>query len=257
MLAAWTFLLLKGNTMFKKIFIVIMILALPLTACSVLQSAQAMVSGSNSYSQNQGQNQGQNPFGGITANTPVDSKLAIGMLKLEGTDLAVTPDQAKNLLPLWQALKTLSSSATTAPEEVTAVFQQIQDTLTPEQMKAIKEMALSQDDMQALMKSLGMQTGAGFGNGGTVSPEQQATRTARRTQNPSGGGFGGPGGGFGGPGPGGDFGGPGGNSGAGNQGSTKTRPTQSPQNIIRRSMGMNLLFMDPLIKILETRAAGS
>ncbi len=240
--------------MLKKILIVILILAFPLTACSVLQSAQSLVQGSNPSSQNSGQNSGQNPFAGITANTPVESKLAIGILKLEGTNLAVTPAEAKNMLPLWQALKTLSTSPTTAPEEVTAVFRQIQDTLTPEQVQAVKQMALSQADLQALEKSLGIQSGQGFGFGGTPSPAQQATRSARQTQNPggNGGGFGGPGSGFGAPG-GGGFGGNGGTGGT-NQGSTTTRPTASPAQLIRRSMGMNLMFMDPLIKVLETRA---
>ena len=248
--------------MFKKIVIVTLILAFTLSACSVLQSAQSAIQGSNQSSQNSDQNSGQNGFRGITADTPIDSKLAIGLLKLEGTNLAVTPAEAKNLLPLWQALKSLSSSTTTAPEEVSAVFQQIQDTLTPEQVAAVKQMALSQADLQALEKSLGIQPGEGFGFGGTPDPARQATRSARQTQNPggNGGGFGGPGGGpDGGPGGGfGGFGGPGGNGGAGNQGSTNTtRPTQSPQQLIRRSMGMNLMFMDSLIKVLEQRAAGS
>jgi hypothetical protein len=254
---AWIISLMKGTTMFKKIVIVTLILAFTLSACSVLQSAQSAVTGSNQSSQNtSGQNNGQGGFGGITANTPIDSKLAIGLLKLEGTPQAITPAEAKNLLPLWQALKSLSASPTTAPEEVTAVFQQIQDTLTPEQLAAVKQMALTQTDMQALMKSLNIQSEQGFGGGGTLSPAQQATRTARQTQNP-GGGFGGPGGGFGGPGgPGGGFGGPdGGNGGTGNSGSSNTRPTASPQQLVRRSMGMNLIFIDPLIKLLETRAA--
>lgn len=244
--------------MLKKIVIIILILAFPLTACSVLQSAQAIVQGSNPSSQNSGQNSGQNTFAGITANTPIDSKLAIGILKLEGTNQAVTPAEAKNMVPLWQALKTLSTSPTTAPEEVTAVFQQIQDTLTPEQVQAVKQMAVSQADLQALEKTLGIQPGqgGGFGGGATQSPAQQATRSARQTQNPggNGGGFGGPGGGFGGNG--GGFGGPGGGTGGtGNQGSTTTtRPTSSPAQLIRRSMGMNLIFMDPLIKLLEQRA---
>jgi len=243
--------------MLKKIVIIILILAFPLTGCSVLQSAQAIVQGSNPSSQNSGQNSGQNPSAGITANTPIESKLAIGILKLEGTNLAVTPAEAKNMLPLWQALKALSSSTTTAPEEVTAVFQQIQDTLTPEQVQAVKQMAVSQADLQALEKSLGIQSGqgSGFGGGATLSPEQQATRSARQTQSPggNGGGFGGPGGGFGVPG--GGFGGAGGipTNGTG-QGSTTTRPTSSPAQLIRRSMGMNLMFMDPLIKLLQTRA---
>jgi len=137
---------------------------------------------------------------------PLSTKLAIGTLKLENTDLAVTSEQAANLLPLWQVFNSLNGSDTTAPEEVTAVTEQIQEAMTSEQMQAIEEMALTDQDIFASMQELGLtnapqvnaegtpQAGGGFPNG----------------QGPGGGGFpggdppdggppgGGAGGGFGG-----------------------------------------------------------
>jgi len=87
---------------------------------------------------------------------PLATKLAVGTLKLEGTELAVAPDQAANLLPLWQVFNNLSSSDTAAPEEITAITAQIQETMTPEQMQAIEGMGLTNQDIFASMQELGI-----------------------------------------------------------------------------------------------------
>jgi len=85
-------------------------------------------------------------------------KLAIGTLKLEGTDLAVQADQAAELLPLWLAYQSLSGSSTAASVEIQAVIDQIGETLTPEQAQAIEAMDLSSQSMVELMQSLGLDT---------------------------------------------------------------------------------------------------
>src|SRR6266498_609956 len=59
----------------------------------------------------------QNGFNGDPAKMPVEQKLGIGILKLEGTSQAVTARQAQDLLPLWKAVKTLSTSNNTSPQE--------------------------------------------------------------------------------------------------------------------------------------------
>jgi hypothetical protein len=59
------------------------------------------------------------------------NQLAYGTLKLEGTEQAITPEQAKVLLPLWQAIVVLSGNERTAEEELTAVQNQITQALTP------------------------------------------------------------------------------------------------------------------------------
>ncbi len=65
------------------------------------------------------------------------NQLAFGTLQLEGTPEAVTAAQAQALLPLWQAIVALSGVETTAPEELTAVQDQIAEALTPAQLRAI------------------------------------------------------------------------------------------------------------------------
>ena len=71
------------------------------------------------------------------------SQLAYGTLKLADTPNAVTPDQARTLIPLWQAVISLSGDTTTASEELTAVQDQITATLTQDQLKAIAEMQIT------------------------------------------------------------------------------------------------------------------
>lgn len=153
---------------------------------------------------------------------PLSSALAIGTLKLEDSDLAVASDQAAELLPLWQVLNNLSASDTAAPEEITAITEQIQETMTEEQLSAIYNMGLTGEDIFATMQELGLvnapqvnaegtpQPGSGFGGrqgpggelpgagpggggpggnlGSEISPEQLATAQARRAED--GGGFG-------------------------------------------------------------------
>ncbi len=81
--------------------------------------------------------------------------LAAGTLKLEGTDLAVTKDQATQLLPLWKAVRSFASSDTITESEIDAVYQQIEQELTSDQMQAINEMNITQDSMQSILSDLG------------------------------------------------------------------------------------------------------
>ncbi|MGB9301610.1 MAG: hypothetical protein WCD51_13600, partial [Anaerolineae bacterium] len=111
-------------------------------------------------------------FGG--GEMPLSTKLPAGTLLLEDTDLAVTPEQAKELLPLWQMLRALQGSSTASQVETQAVLDQIQAAMTPEQLAAIEEM--DQEDMGALLEELGM----GRQQGDSASDDEQ------------GGGFGGP-----------------------------------------------------------------
>jgi predicted small secreted protein len=141
---------------------------------------------------------------------PLSSKLAIGTLKLEATEYAVASDQATELLPLWQVLNSLSSSDTAAPEELTAITEQIQETMTAEQLQAIEEMGLTQEDMFATMQELGLvnapqanvegtpQPGAGFGGGQGQGPPDGGFVPGGAPPGGGPGGGEGPGGGFGG-----------------------------------------------------------
>lgn len=84
------------------------------------------------------------------------NQLAFGTIKLEGTTNAVTPEQAKTLIPLWQAVISLSGDTTTASEELTAVQDQIVSALTAEQLQAIAAMQLTNADLSAFYAEYGV-----------------------------------------------------------------------------------------------------
>lgn len=98
-------------------------------------------------------------------------ELLLGTFKLEGTENAVTAEQAAELIPLWQAYKSLSQSDTAAQEEIDALVQQIKDTLTPKQIEAIRTMKLTGQDMFTLMQEKGIMSG--FGDRGGISGTPQ------------------------------------------------------------------------------------
>ncbi len=125
-----------------------------------------------------------------TANTSkqalsTETELIIGTFKLEGTAQAVTAEQAAQLLPLWQLRKELSTNSAAAPQEIEAVVKQIQSTMTAEQMQAIDNMKLTQQDAMTFVQ-------------GQVSTTQSSAKRSGSQGN--GGGFappdGGPGGGI-------------------------------------------------------------
>jgi hypothetical protein len=97
-------------------------------------------------------------------------------------------------------------------------------------------MSLTQTDLQDLMTSLGIQItpGAFAGNRPTLSPDQQATRTAQRTLTP------------------GSPNAPGGTGGGG--GSFRGTGTPGAGGGQFGNRGMNTLFINSLIQLLQQRA---
>ena len=73
-------------------------------------------------------------------------QLMLGTIRLEGTDNAVTIEQAKTLLVLWQSLQ---GRALQSDAEREAVLAYIETQMTPVQLKAIAAMRLTQADLQA------------------------------------------------------------------------------------------------------------
>lgn len=174
--------------------------------------------GSTGTETNSEQNPEVQPQNGTASEMPLSTKLAIGTLKLEDTEFAIASDQASELLPLWQVLRTLTTSDAAAREEIDAILEQIQETMTADQLQAIDEMGLTNEIVFATMQEMGLVQqqvnasgtpqprgnfqggggqgipgngpgGGGFGGeGGQLSPEQIATAQARRSEN--GGGFG-------------------------------------------------------------------
>jgi len=169
---------------------------------------------------------------------PQSIQLAVGTLMLEETPQAVTAEQAQELLPLWQMLRTLQQSDTAAQAEIEAVLNQIQAAMTPEQLAAIEEMDLTPGNMRDMFQELGL----GMGRGESSSGGQE-------------GGFRPPDGIVivpgGGPGPGGGMFPGGGMPGGGTDLSPEERATAMAE---RMSSGFGVALMDRLIELLEARA---
>ncbi len=90
------------------------------------------------------------------AELSTESKLIVGTFKLDGTEQAVTKDQAKQLVILWQVYQEISQSDTAAQEEVDGLLKQIEGTFTDAQTKAIPDLNLSQRDVMSLMQEKGL-----------------------------------------------------------------------------------------------------
>jgi len=220
-------------------FILCATLALALVACSAAATASSSTGATGGQAAVGTPNAVGTP-GPNNAPLPTLTKLLIGIFKLEDTELAVTPEQAKSLLPLWQAVRSLSNSDTAASAEMAAVEQQIQDTLTPEQMDQINAMPLTRADLQTLAGELGISFGGG--------------NRANATGTPGAGGF--PGGGFpgGGAPPDGGFpGGPGGFP-SGTTPNAELQATLQARRAGQQGLGVPPQLLDALIELLGSKA---
>jgi hypothetical protein len=103
---------------------------------------------------------------------PLESKLVFGSLMLEETDMAITPEQAEELLPLWKLYTSLLDSDTAAGAEIDAVLNSIQDAMTADQLDYIQEMQLDPGEMRQMMEDLGITFGF---RGGTGQDEENST----------------------------------------------------------------------------------
>lgn len=74
--------------------------------------------------------------------TNLRSQLALGILRMDGTPNAVTPEQAHIMMPLWQDLRDIQT-------DNPALLQQIEAALTVDQLTAIAGMKITQTDVQA------------------------------------------------------------------------------------------------------------
>ena len=81
------------------------------------------------------------------------TQLALGTLDLEGTQEAVTIEQARELLTYWQAYQSLSQADITAQAELDGLVEQIQETMTSEQIAAISAMDLAGQDVSSLLQT--------------------------------------------------------------------------------------------------------
>jgi len=112
--------------------------------------------------------------------------LSLGTLELANTEYAVSVEQATQFLFYWQALENLTQSNNSAEEEVAALLTEIENIFTPEQITAINQMQLKQENLLAWAQANGVTAGTGAGagagqgqgQGNGMSPEARATRQA-------------------------------------------------------------------------------
>ncbi len=173
-------------------------------------------------------------------------RLLIGIFRLEGTADAVTPEQAKQLLPLWKGYRALSQSDKAVPAELEGLIKQIEEAMTPSQRQKIAAMNLSYADLQAIAEERGINLGGRMGAG--AGP--MATRAAQSGTQARQGAAGGPA--FAGPPDGGMmFGGP---LGQGGQGSTTLSAEAVATLRARASTRVPTALLDALIALLQERA---
>ena len=172
----------------------------------------------------------------------IQTQLTLGILKLEETDLAVESTQAAELLTLWQAIRSLSSSDITAEGEIEAIVNQILDTMSSEQLEAIAAMELTQEGILELTQELGIARGGdwtGEGDPRSSAPDGMVPGS-------------GPGGGLGG--------GMGGGRFSEGEGNLDLDPEQiatlQAERAEKRSSGdqFSMFLINPLIQMLEGRS---
>ena len=197
--------------MTNKIIIMIVLFAFALTACGAASPTTSSSASAKSSSD--------------------EAVLIVGIFKLESTDKAVTAKQASELLPLWEVIKTMAASDTSAQEEVDAAIAQIRENLTPGQLQAIAAMKLTQQDLSAFEQSLS--TGSG------LKSTSQTTAGSK-----SNGGFGGP-----------PDGGPGGDSlGGVVTGMSQTQSSTTGPKSVQAPIKVSSTMLEAVIKLMQTRA---
>jgi len=99
--------------------------------------------------------------------------LALGILELEESNDAVTPEQASEMLPLW---KMLASGGLRGDTESASVTKQIENTLTASQSTTITTMDLTSEDQQVWMEEQGIEIPdvGGFAQAGNATDEDRA-----------------------------------------------------------------------------------
>ena len=108
---------------------------------------------------------------------PIEQQLILGTFKLEGTNLAVSKEQAGILIPLYTNHKTIVESMMPAqgaqsdpaaqPQAVSAetqaqtdtIIKDILATMTPEQVKTISDMQITREIAQTIMTEQGITMG--------------------------------------------------------------------------------------------------
>lgn len=235
-------------------FVGLLVFCLALSACST-----AVATGPTTQVANGTSNVGP---GGILS---TEMQLAVGTLLLDESGQPISAETAAELLPLWKAVRSLGSNSTITNQEYQALFDQIKETLTSEQMDAITGMELTRDDLMTLSEKLGIRLlGGGSGLMGTPSAVmletlQAARESGQMPEMPSGGpGAGFPGGGGGMPAGGGGFPGGGSGMGPGMAGEMPTEEASTASGRVRGGVTQNIPteLLDAVIEHLQAKVEG-
>ncbi len=243
----------------SRLLISLLVATLVISACGTAATEANSLPGTTAQSAGASGSSAQTDS--AASDLPNSLKMALGTFKLADSANDISAEEAAALLPLWKAVRSLGSSETVATEEIEALYIQIQETMSADQIAAIDQMELTQASMAEIAEDLGIEL---FSNGGrfaNMTTEQQATAQAARESGefPQGG-FplpgSGSGSGFGGgPGGGGGFGGAS-QSGGGNitpeQQATMTASRAA--NGGRINIGVPTALLDALIQYLEGKA---
>jgi hypothetical protein len=135
--------------MFRNALILASILMLLLAAACTSQSASAALATSSSAATDQIANPSQ---------LTVKDKLGIGILSLNKAGLPISTEQAAVLLPLWQVVRSLGTDKNASSAELAALYVQIQDTLTADQVAQIEQFTWSQTELTSLVQQYQSQT---------------------------------------------------------------------------------------------------
>lgn len=185
-----------------------------------------------------------------------EMRLALGTFLLEKTENAVTAKEAGELLPLWKAVKSLTSSDTASTLEIQALYDQIQETMTSAQVQYIQQTEMTAETMRTVMQDAGVelgQTGPTNSSGGQSNGSSSGRSSSGPSFRQDGGPEGGPGG-FGGPPP--DAIMVGGPEGGTNRTTASSGANGSSSTGATANFGgmMMTRLLDPLITLLKTRA---
>lgn len=95
------------------------------------------------------------PTSSTSTDLPIATQLAVGTLQLAGSEQDVSAEQAEELVVYWQVYKQLSQSETAAQAEIVGLLEQIQETMSDDQMQAITNMDIAQQDVLTSMQAVG------------------------------------------------------------------------------------------------------
>lgn len=231
----------------KKIFLTIFTTVILIT----LTTACGSKTGANTNSSN-GEVSTTSQNGDV--NLSERTRLILGSIGLEETELKITTEQASDLLPQWKVLKNLLGSDSASQVEIDALQEQIKESLTSEQSDWIDNLRYTPEEYQAAIKDF-IPEGMNFGGIANLSEEEIQARMATRQaatggnlpQDFPGGTGGGPGGEAGrilqGGGPGGNF---------GTMSGTPNADSGTQQGRAGGSQ-FDILLIDQLITILEAK----